>query len=41
VGLGYRLFPHNQATVEWEQDMNRLVGQRYRLMFTLALAVPK
>ena len=41
VGLGYRLFPHNQAMVEWEHDMNRLSGQRFRLMFTLALAVPK
>ncbi|MGH7437867.1 MAG: hypothetical protein ACRENE_19485 [Polyangiaceae bacterium] len=41
VGLGYRIFPHNQAMVEWEQDMNRLTGQRFRLMFTLALAVPK
>jgi hypothetical protein len=38
LGLGYRFFPRSQALVEWEHDMNRLVGQRFRLMFWLTLA---
>jgi len=39
VGLGYRFFNRSQATVEWEHNVNRLVGQRFRLMFWLTLAV--
>jgi hypothetical protein len=38
AGLGYRFSPRAQAMVEWEQDMNRLVEQRFRLMFSLTLA---
>jgi hypothetical protein len=30
--------PRSQAMVEWEHDMNRLVGQRFRLMLWLTLA---
>jgi len=38
LGLGYRFVPRSQVLVEWENDMNRLVGQRFRLMFWLTLA---
>jgi hypothetical protein len=41
LGLGYRFAPRSQAMVEWENDMNRLVGERYRLMVWLTLAVTK
>jgi hypothetical protein len=41
AGLGYIFAPRTQATVEWEHDMNRLVGQRFRLMMWLSLAVTK
>jgi len=41
LGLGYRFAPRSQAGVEWEHDMNRLVGQRFRLMFVLNVAVTK
>ncbi|MGO9838894.1 MAG: hypothetical protein ACLP1X_32335 [Polyangiaceae bacterium] len=38
LGLGYRFLPRSQALVEWEHDINRLVGQRFRLMLWLTLA---
>jgi hypothetical protein len=38
AGFGYRFAPRSQGMVEWEQDMNRLVGQRFRLVFSLTLA---
>jgi len=38
LGLGYRFMPRSQALVEFENDMNRLVGQRFRLMVWLTLA---
>jgi hypothetical protein len=41
LGLGYRFAPRAQATFEWEHDMNRLVGQRLRLMLWLSVAVGK
>ncbi len=41
AGLGYRFAPRAEARVEWEHDMNRLVGQRFRLMMWLTLAVTK
>ena len=41
LGLGYRFAPRSQGTVEWEHDMNGLVGQRFRLMLLLTLAVAK
>jgi hypothetical protein len=37
--LGYRFLPRCQGTVEWEHDINGLVGQRFRLMFLLSLGV--
>jgi hypothetical protein len=39
--LGYRFLPRCRATVEWEHDIHGLVGQRFRLMFLLDLAVSK
>ena len=39
--LGYRFAPRSQAMVEWEHDINGLVGQRFRLMLLLTLAVTK
>jgi hypothetical protein len=41
VGLGYRFMQRSQATIEWEHDTNRLVGQRFRLMAWLSVAVPR
>jgi hypothetical protein len=41
AGVGYRFAPRAQAMVEWEHDINRLVGQRFRLMLWLTLAVTK
>jgi hypothetical protein len=41
AGLGYRFAPRSDATLEWEHDMNRLVGQRFRLMAWLRVAVTK
>ena len=38
AGIGYRFATRSQGMVEWEQDMNRLVGQRFRLVFSLTLA---
>ncbi len=41
AGVGYRFAPKTEALVEWQHDMNRLVGQRFRLMLWLTLAVTK
>ncbi len=41
AGLGYRFLPRGDATFEWEHDMNRLSGQRFRLMLWLRMAVGK
>jgi hypothetical protein len=41
AGAGYRFAPRSQALVEWQHDMNRLVGQRFRLMLWLTVAVTK
>jgi hypothetical protein len=38
---GYRFAPRAQGTVEWEQDINGLVGERFRLMLLLTIAVAK
>jgi len=39
LGLGYKFFEKSQAMIEWQHDANRLTGQRFRVMFWLALAV--
>ncbi|HZU84093.1 MAG TPA: hypothetical protein VE987_14290, partial [Polyangiaceae bacterium] len=41
LAAGYRFAPRCQAMVDWEHDINRLVGQRFRLLLTLNLAVTK
>jgi hypothetical protein len=41
LGLGYRFAPRSQALVEWEHDINGLVGQRFRVMAWLSFAVGK
>ncbi len=41
AGVGYRFAPRCQALFEWQQDMNRLVGQRFRVVLWLTLAVTK
>ncbi|MGD0523777.1 MAG: hypothetical protein ABSE49_01465 [Polyangiaceae bacterium] len=41
LGLGYRFAPRARALVEWEHDINGLVGQRFRLMLWLTVAVTK
>ncbi len=41
AGVGYRFAPRSQGSVEWEHNMNGLVGQRFRLMFLLSMAVSK
>jgi hypothetical protein len=41
LGGGFRPSPVLEAWVEWEHDMNRLVGQRYRILAIVNLAVTK
>ena len=41
LGAGYRVAARSQFMVEWQHDMNRLVGQRFRLMLWLTFAVTK
>jgi hypothetical protein len=41
LGLGYRFLSRSQAGFEWEHDMNSIVGQRFRVLAWLALAVPR
>ena len=38
AGVGYRFAPRCQAVFEWQHDMNRLVGQRFRALVNLSLA---
>lgn len=39
AGLGYQLGPRQRTQLEFEHNMNALVGNRYRVMLTLAMAV--
>jgi hypothetical protein len=41
AGLGYKVRPRSLAMVEWQHDVNRLAGHRFRVMFWLTLAVAK
>lgn len=41
LGAGYLFTSRSKAIVEFEHDMNRLVGNRFRLMAWLSLAVTK
>jgi hypothetical protein len=39
LGVGYRFAPRCQSVFEFQHDMNRLVGQRFRAMITVSVAV--
>jgi hypothetical protein len=39
LGVGYRFAPRCQAVFEWEHDINKLVGQRFRTMINVSVAV--
>ncbi len=39
AGVGYRFLPRDKIMFEWEHNINRLVGQRFRAMIMLTLAV--
>jgi hypothetical protein len=39
VGAGYKLSPESNAMLQWEHDMNRLVGMRYRILAVLNVRV--
>jgi hypothetical protein len=39
LGVGYRFAPRSQAMYEFQHDINRLVGQRFRSLITLQFAV--
>jgi hypothetical protein len=39
LGVGYRFAPRCQTMFEWQHDMNRLVGQRFRGLLTLSVAI--
>jgi hypothetical protein len=41
IGGGFRPSPVAEAMIEWEHDMNRLVGQRFRILAVLNLTVTK
>ena len=41
AGVGYRFAPRSQAMVEWEQDVNHLVGDRFRLLLWVKVAASK
>ena len=41
LGAGYKVLPRSLVFVDFEHDMNRLVGHRFRGMLWLSLAVSK
>jgi hypothetical protein len=41
IGGAFRPSPVAEAMLEWEHDMNRLVGQRFRVLAVLNLTVTK
>ena len=41
AGLGYRFAPRSVGSVEWEHDLNGLVGNRFRVMLGLTLGLMK
>lgn len=41
LGVGYKLFPRSLALAEFEHDINRIGGQRFRVMLWLQVAVTK
>ncbi len=41
LGAGYKLWQRSLVFADFEHDMNRLAGQRFRAMLWLSLAVSK
>jgi hypothetical protein len=41
LGVGYRFAARSQTMLEWQHDVNRLVGNRFRLVLWLTFAVTK
>ena len=41
AGIGYRFAPRSQTMFDFQHDINRLVGQRFRAMIWLTVAVTK
>jgi len=41
AGVGYKLWPRSLAFAEFEHNINRIAGQRFRVMLWLTLAVNK
>jgi len=41
AGVGYRFAPRSQAMFDFQHDVNRIAGQRFRAMIWLTLAVTK
>jgi hypothetical protein len=41
LGVGYKLFPRSLVLADFEHDINRIGGMRYRAMLWLTLAVSK
>lgn len=41
AGVGYRFSPRSQTLFEFEHNINRIAGQRFRVMLWLTLAVTK
>src|SRR4029079_2798079 len=41
LGVGYKLYSRGTALVDFEHDINRIAGQRFRTMLWLTLAVAK
>ena len=38
LGVGYKLFPRSLVLVDFQHDMNRIAGQRFRAMLWLTIA---
>jgi hypothetical protein len=39
LGAGYKLFPRSMVLVDFQHDMNRIAGQRFRAMLWLTIAL--
>jgi hypothetical protein len=41
LGAGYKLFPRSLVLADFQHDMNRIAGQRFRAMLWLSIALSK
>lgn len=41
LGAGYKLFPRSMVLADFQHDMNRVAGQRFRAMLWLTIAIAK